>query len=169
MNLRIQLKSSLKGAGKLAVLGVGSELRGDDAAGLLFARCLQESLRSNRRISRKVKVFLGYTAPENLTGEIKRFGPSCLLIVDSADLRKKAGTLALIESCDIRGVSFSTHALPLSIMADYLLKSFSCKVLFLVIQPKALDFGSSISLAVKKNVQKAASAAKNIILKSGKA
>ena len=63
------LKPELKGASKIVVLGVGSELRGDDIAGILAA----ENLKG--KTSDKLQVLIGGTAPENLTGEIKKLKP----------------------------------------------------------------------------------------------
>ena len=81
-NLEKFLKNRLKEASRVAILAIGSEFRGDDAAGLLVAENLKKLLKVS---SRKFKVFIGATAPENLTGDIKRFNPSHILLVDSID------------------------------------------------------------------------------------
>ena len=83
LDLKIALTNSLKGVNKLAILGVGSELRGDDIAGMVAAEIIQKANHKN------ITVFLGATAPENLTGEIKKFNPSHLLIIDAADTSSK--------------------------------------------------------------------------------
>jgi hydrogenase 3 maturation protease len=153
-NLEKSLKSRLKDAERIAVLGVGSELRGDDIAGILVAQGFLKP-------SKKLKAFIGNTAPENFTGEIKRFNPTHLIIVDSADMVKtKAGTIKLIDSKDISNFSFCTHRLPLKIMADYLIKCINCEIIFLGIQPKTLDFGVSCSGDVKKAVKRVSGAIK---------
>ena len=150
-NLKRVLKKRLKCAGKIAVLGVGSELRGDDAAGMLLASRLKKSCRNKNSYKRKFKVFLGATAPENLTGQILRFRPTHLLILDSADVGKKAGTITLIDPEETAGVSFCTHRLPIKIMADYLNKSAGCQTLVIGIQPKQIEFGNTLSLEVTKS------------------
>ena len=140
MDLKKALTSSLKGADKIAVLGVGSELRGDDIAGMVAAEMIQKASH------KKLKVFLGATAPENLTGEIKKYSPSHLLIIDAADTASKPGTISLIDPKIVGGISFSTHMMPLNIMVDYMLKSIRCKAIIIGIQPKVLKFGSEPSV-----------------------
>ncbi|MDD2752350.1 MAG: hydrogenase maturation protease, partial [Candidatus Omnitrophica bacterium] len=104
MNLEKHLKTRLSKAKRIAVLGVGSELKGDDAAGMLVARQIKEN--------KNLKVFLGSTAPENITGEIKKFAPHHLLIIDTAMMQEKSGTIKIFPGKAIGGVSFSTHRLP---------------------------------------------------------
>jgi hydrogenase 3 maturation protease len=147
-SLKTLLKNRLKGARKIVVLGVGSDLRADDVAGLLVAEHLQHSLRGKK--SGRLRVVFGDTAPENMTGPIRRHQPSHVVIVDSAEMEKKAGTITLIDSEKIEGVTFSTHQLPLSIMARYLGQELACEVLVIGIQPNSITFGGSVSSPVKK-------------------
>jgi len=146
-NLKTILKNRLRGLDKIAVLGVGSALRADDIAGILAARELEKSrLKSARQP--KLKVFLGDTAPENLTGEIKKFKPAHLIIIDAADTKKKAGSIVLIDPKRTGGISFCTHQLPMKIITEYLAKSLNCKITLIGIQPKRLDFCASASKEV---------------------
>jgi hydrogenase 3 maturation protease len=138
------LKRKLENAARIAVLGVGSDLRGDDVAGVLAAQMIEKASRGKTR-SPEIKVFIGATAPENLTGEIKRFQPSHLVIIDSADFGGKPGQIAVIEPEAIGGISFCTHTLPIKVMSDYLLQSFSCQVIVVGIQPRSLAVGGSPS------------------------
>jgi hydrogenase 3 maturation protease len=156
-NLEKSLKNRLKKAKRIAVLGVGSELRGDDVAGILVAQEFNKP-------SKRFRSFIGSTAPENFTGEIKKFNPTHLVIVDSADMAKsKAGTIKLIDSKDISNFSFCTHRLPLNIMADYLIKCIDCEIIIVGIQPKTLDFGLPCSREIKKSVKAVSRAIKTAI------
>ena len=74
--LKMQLKQKLENAGKVAVLGVGSELRGDDVAGIMAAEQIERISRP-KTTAPELKVFIGHTAPENLTGEIKTRNNFC--------------------------------------------------------------------------------------------
>lgn len=133
-------------------------MRADDAAGILAATQLKKAL-AGRKAGRAVKIFLGETAPENLTGEIKRYKPSHLVIIDTADLRKRPGTIFVFTPQDVGGgVSFSTHKMPARILVDYLVRSLGCEVAIIGIQPKSVDFGNNISRAVKSSAKKAAAA-----------
>lgn len=139
-----ELKNMLHGAKKIAVLGVGSELRSDDAAGMLVAKNLS---------AKNIDVFLGGTAPENFTGAIKRIKPTHVIIIDCADMKKEPGAVLLIEPAQVSGVSFSTHTLPLNILADYLIKDINCEVIIIGIQPKSIEFKEGVSKEVAKAIK----------------
>ncbi len=160
--LKAALKKWLRDSERIALLGVGSELRGDDAAGTLVAFELSKSCPKNAR-KPIFKVFFGDTAPENLTGEIKKFKPTSLIIIDSADTGKKAGEIVLIKPEETAGISFCTHQLPLKIMADYLVQSIDCRILIIGIQPKGLDFGSLPSKEIRRSVKIISGTIKEII------
>jgi hydrogenase 3 maturation protease len=135
------LEGRLKGASRLAVLGVGSELRSDDIAGLLVARRL-ESAFSGRK---ELLILEGCTAPENFTGEILRFEASHLVIVDCAELGESPGTVKIFPVEEIGGLSSSTHSLPLSIIIAYLDRYHPSETLVIGIQPKSLAFDGTPS------------------------
>jgi len=131
---------------RVVVVGVGSRLRSDDAAGLEIAE------RLGRLSLPNVCVVLGDTAPENVTGEIRRYAPTHVLFVDAADLREEPGSVRLFESSDIGGMTSSTHTLPLHVIADYLTREMGCRVLFLGLQPETLEFGDTISESVSRAI-----------------
>ena len=146
-SLKDELAARLKGARRVAVLGVGSELRGDDIAGILVLESLKKS--KSIRPSVKLKTFEGSTAPENLTGEIRTFKPTHLIIVDTADIGEKPGTVLLLKADEVgRGISFSTHKIPPKILIDYFTHSLKCEIVIIGIQPKRINFGKPASKAV---------------------
>lgn len=144
------LKKRLNNAERIGVLAVGSELRADDAAGLLVAKQIRKSLGKSRRI----KIFLGHTAPENLTGRIKEFKPSHLIIIDALEMSRSAGSIAVIELAKTDGLSVSTHKLPIRLIADYLFAAIACKTIIVGIQPQSLAFGGPVCGPVIKAVKK---------------
>jgi hydrogenase 3 maturation protease len=138
-------------AQRIAVLGAGSELLADDAAGVMITDELI------RRFGEKPGRFLflsGSTAPECFTGEIKKFSPDLLLIIDAADMGLAPGELRSIDPAQVSGVSFSTHMLPLKVMLEYLQKETGCRTAIIGIQPGSLDFGGEMTEEVKKTIQK---------------
>jgi hydrogenase 3 maturation protease len=137
------MKQCLAEASKVVLLAIGSELRGDDAAGILVFDAL-----AKLKIPR-LHALNGATAPENLTGEVKRQNPSHLLIVDAAQLGAPPGTVRLVPVEDIGGYSFSTHALPLKVLVDFLRQDISSQVFVVAIQPKDVAFGAPVSPEVK--------------------
>ena len=155
--LRKFLKTRLEGARSIAVIGIGSDLRGDDVAGILAAKSLETLAKKKKK--RKIKVFFGATAPENITGEIKNFGPSHIIIIDTAEIEEKPGTILVLTLDETGGgISFSTHTMPAKILAEYFLKSFTCDCIIIGIQPKSLKFGSKASKAVASAAKEVAAA-----------
>ncbi|MDD2716729.1 MAG: hydrogenase 3 maturation endopeptidase HyCI [Candidatus Wallbacteria bacterium] len=151
MSTVLSLKKKLENSGKLAILGVGSEHAGDDIAGIL---AIQEIDRVRKSFRIPVKTFKGFTAPENVTGEIRKFKPSHILIIDAADFGKKPGSVEILTLDGIDGVSFSTHRLPIKILADYCIKTMGCEVTVLGIQPKSLTVDTPACPAVVKASKK---------------
>jgi len=127
------------GVGPVVILGVGSELRSDDAVGLRVARSVARKGLPN------VHAILGGPAPENSTGEIRALAPSHLIIVDAADMHADPGTIRILETRDLTGASFATHGLPLSVLSDYLRSEIGCRITFVGIQPSSVAFGETLS------------------------
>ncbi|MEI8218324.1 MAG: hydrogenase maturation protease, partial [Elusimicrobiota bacterium] len=90
----------------------------------------------------------GYTAPENITGEIRKFAPSHLIIIDAADTSDTPGTISFINPDDIAGISFSTHMMPLKILVDYITADTKCLIAIIGIQPQTLTFGQPVTPAI---------------------
>jgi hydrogenase 3 maturation protease len=158
------LRQRLENASRIGILGVGSELRADDAAGILVAQRVQELL-GNQKTDTQMETFIGATAPENLTGEIKRFAPTHLIIVDAADLNAEPGTITLMNPDSIGGTTFCTHSLPIKVMVDYLLDSFECDVIIIGIQPKSLTMGDTVSKEVLDAAESLATTIRDAVLR----
>lgn len=151
-----ELAARLKGARRLAIVGIGSSVRGDDAAGLRVIERLRATLRKTKQ-PLPIKLFSCATTPENHTGEIKKFNPSHIIIVDAADMGKAAGSLRLIEpQVEKANVSFSTHSLSIELLVNYLSHFLDCQILIMGIQPTSVEFGAPLSAAVGKAVTGAA-------------
>jgi hydrogenase 3 maturation protease len=147
-----RLKDKLLQAKRVIIIGVGSDIRQDDSAGVLVAQQLK-GFKGAKGVA--CKVLIGGTAPENYTSEIKRFKPSHVLIVDSAFMGLKAGQARLIDAQDeTQAVSFSTHKLPFKVLADYLTAELGCSVILIAIEPKALGIYKQPSTAVKSACRK---------------
>ena len=136
----------------VAVLGVGSELRGDDAAGMLVSGRLEAHFQGRLNPS-EFRVFAGETAPENCSGELKKFRPSHLVIVDSADFGKDPGETVLASPEEITEISFTTHRLPLFVFTDYLTAEFPCSIRILGIQPGTLELFHPVTARVQEAVE----------------
>ncbi len=137
----------------MVVVGIGHDLRGDDAAGVLAARRLQEyTIKANigaTHTSPLCLVIDAGPAPENVTGAVRRFAPDLVLLVDAADLGEPPGTVRWLDWRETSGLSASTHALPLYVLAGYLVSELGCAVALLGIQPGSTAFDAPPTPAVR--------------------
>jgi hydrogenase 3 maturation protease len=128
---------------RVAVMGIGNELNGDDAAGVLSARALSASLKgsaANTESDPNLLVIEAGAAPENFTGPLRRFQPDLVLLIDAADLDSTPGTIEWIDIQDADGLSASTHTLPPSVFATFLINELNCQVAVMGIQVKQVEF-----------------------------
>lgn len=138
-----QLKNDLP---RVAIVGIGNEFNGDDAAGVLVARRL--STRECSADASHVLVIEAGQAPENITGELRRFQPQVVLLIDAAQMDAVPGDIAWIPWETTSGMSASSHSLPLSMLARYLTLEFDCSVHLLGIQPVQNEVNASVSAPV---------------------
>jgi len=139
-------------AGRVAILGIGSPLNSDDAAGML----LIEDLQTRGLNPEKVLLLAGSSAPENFIGEICGFDPDLLLAVDAAWLGLSPGQVALLEGEELDGADFSTHMLPFSVTLRYLQQWGIKNAQLLGIQPLSTEFGFTLSEPVGQAVRQVA-------------
>lgn len=123
---------------KIALLGVGNSLRGDDGIGVFVAKSFENDL----------KVFLGGDAPENTFNQIRNFAPDILIVIDAISVF--GGSLNEPEFLDLSdeiSYFYSTHNIPANVYIRYL-RDFIPQVLFLGIEIKIeniLDFTQNLS------------------------
>lgn len=129
---------------RVALLGVGNDTHGDDGAGVSVVRALAPRLAS----APSVLLIDAGVAPENFTGPLRRFRPDLIIEVDAADQGAQPGTVAWIDWRDADGVSASTHTLPPSVLASFLVAELGCEIRLIGIQPATLDDGEPLSPAV---------------------
>ncbi len=146
------IKSHIQSGSRIAVLGIGSTLCSDDAAGMYLIELL-----ANRLEKDNVLLIGGSTAPENFTGVIKKFAPDKLFIVDAAYMGLLPGETKVVPAADIGGLSFSTHMLPLPVMLKYLEREAHCDVIFIGIQPRHIEQCLPMSGEVKRGTERLAS------------
>ena len=131
---------------RLAILGIGHELRGDDAAGLIVAQGLRSFAHEGLLV-----IEAGH-APENHTGSVRRFAPTLVLLVDAAQMNEPPGTIRWLAIGDVTGMSASTHTMPPHMLARFLQAELGCEVAFLGIQPAGTTLGTPLSKGVKTAV-----------------
>jgi hydrogenase 3 maturation protease len=123
------LQHRLSGASRIAVVGIGEELSMTDCLGIAAARTVDAQKIMG------VKVFFAGTVPESITAPIRTYSPDHILLLDAADMNAQPGTMAVISPGEISAGLFSTHALPLTVVMDYLREDTGAAVTLLGIQP----------------------------------
>lgn len=131
---------------RVAVLGVGHELRQDDAVGLLVAQALRPF------VSDSFRAVEAGAAPENVVGVLQRFAPHLLIVLDAASLDAEPGIVQVLNWRDATGVSASTHSLPLRMVLQFVWAETQCRVLLLGIQPSHVGFGTAVSTPIQQAV-----------------
>ncbi len=140
MTWQAELQQHLCDARKVVVLGAGSVLCGDDGAGMLVVEHLQKALADRANGEEKLLPLAGSTAPENFSGVIRAYCPDLILLVDAAFMEAGAGEIRFLDPAQIKGINFSTHMLPLSVLVDYLHQETAASVAVIGIQPQATEF-----------------------------
>lgn len=125
----MEIRRRLAGAHRIAIIGIGDELSPVDRLGMLAAREI-EALNLPG-----VKVFLAGTVPESMTGPVKTYRPDRILLLDAAEMGRSPGTVTVLDPGIISAGLFSTHALPLPVVMDYLANETGAPVTLLGIQP----------------------------------
>lgn len=152
-----RLRQLAGGAAVVAVLGIGNELMGDDAAGVLTVRELERTLPAAVRGGR-VRLYECATTPENFTGALERLKPDLVLMIDAADLGAAVGEVRLLDPASMGSMMHSTHTMPLSFLADYIARTSGAQVVALGIQAGQIQLDRPVSPAVCRGVERAARA-----------
>ena len=137
------LKARLKG--KILVVGVGNEQRGDDGYG---PRMIQ-------RLEGKVDVALLDVgeAPENYLGRISNQQAQTILVLDAANFGEEPGTAAILEVEDMDGATVSTHGIPLKVFFSLIRTESKSEIFCLSVQPLQFGQGSFLSASVESSVE----------------
>lgn len=146
------LSAALSRTPRLALLGIGNELNGDDAAGVLAVRVLRDRLASRPQL---LLIEAGL-APEAFTAPLRRFKPDCVILIDAALLDEAPGTIELVDWQQTDGLSATTHTLPPSVLVKFIQHEFNCPVELILIQPEDIEFDHPVTPVVFKAVDSVA-------------
>ena len=138
------LKSLLKG--KVAILGFGNRLWGDDGAGSVLAERLKAA-------NPEAAIFDGGMVPENYLEKVVAAKPDTVLLVDAADFGGEAGEWRVFSGDELAFTGLSTHAGSPRLLAAYLMESTGAKVKLVAIQPGNTSEGIELSPKVAATVE----------------
>lgn len=129
------------------VFTAGSVLRGDDAAGPMLAKLLENDPADGWQV-----IDGGQTPEDDLT-VIRRAAPERILFVDAASMGLAPGEIRRLQASDVaKQFMFTTHSLPITFLLGELDKICS-DVTFLGIQTGTMDFFDPLTPAVMDSVK----------------
>ncbi len=122
---------------RLALIGVGNRLRGDDGAG----PALVDLLRGRHA------AFLidAGDVPEDYYSVVERATPQVVVIADAVDMGARPGDIAMLEIEQLAGAPMTTHNTGIATFAQALKMSLAADVFVLAIQPAGTALGAPIS------------------------
>jgi hydrogenase 3 maturation protease len=123
---------------RVAVIGVGNRMRGDDGVGSVIAERLQELAKGN------LLVIDAETVPENYLGVLLDSKPEVALFIDAVDFGGEVGEWALVPLSVLGDKVPTTHTVSLKLLGQ-ILESNGIECLLLAIQPKQIGFGAPMS------------------------
>ncbi|WP_424244030.1 hydrogenase 3 maturation protease [Elusimicrobium posterum] len=131
-------------------LGMGNEALGDDAAGPYFISLLEENKNKH-----SFKYFDCGTVLESFFSKIKAQQPKLIVFVDAADFGQSAGKVINADINNIENASASTHSLPLSVFAKFLINEMPAapEFMFIAIQSANLEYGAPLNTEIEKNLK----------------
>jgi hydrogenase 3 maturation protease len=126
---------------KVALVGIGHPLRGDDYVGSYVTKEIINATAC--RLSDRVYVFDAEDNVERVITRISRINPKQVIFIDACEMGLKPAEMKLMLVEKTSYPFFTTHGIPLKVLAEQLLKG--CKVWVLAIQPKDTGFGEGLS------------------------
>jgi len=141
----LQQLNKLRGS-KTLIVGIGNTLKGDDGAGPLICKQLQEA-------DVTAELIHAGTVPENYIQPIVNKAPQNLLVIDAVDFGASPGAIRIFKTEQLSSTVFSTHTLSPHLFVDMVTKQIEVDVYFVGIQPAQVVLGQSISPQVSGAIQ----------------
>jgi hydrogenase 3 maturation protease len=149
--------------GRVAIMGVGNPLRGDDGVGSVVARKLRRAFAwvpagepADEGAVATVAVVDAEEIPESFLGVLEAARPAVVVLVDAAELGCEAGSLVLLEGARLQGQATCTHRTPLAPVARYLEQRTGAAVILAGIQPGCQRWGDALSSEVSDTANRLA-------------
>ncbi len=150
---------------RIALMGIGHELCGDDAVGVRVAGLVRE----RRPVDEHLLAIEAGPAPENFTSVLRRFQPDLVLLLDSALMGEQPGSVRWLDAQQAEGFSASTHTLPLNILFAYLASELGCSIGLIGIQPEQTFADAPLTPRVQAAAEELAAALADRLTPAAKA
>lgn len=137
--------SSLRGRikGKVVILGIGNELRGDDGFGPYVADSLKGKINA--------ALFNCGTAVENYYNPIVKERADVIILIDIINFQGPIGEIGVFNKDDILKVGFSTHNISPRVFIEFLENSLKVDIIMIGVKPKSTAFGEGLSREVQES------------------
>jgi hydrogenase 3 maturation protease len=129
---------------KIVLMGVGNELRGDDAFGVMLAEHIEHEIAT--------MVFVTHDLPEDYAVKAADLRPDVVIVLDAIDFRGEAGEVHLVAAKDVPPTPGVTHRPSLEMMARFLELDAGADTWVLGVQPdmECLGIGDEMSEPVEE-------------------
>ena len=131
-------------SGRVAFVGIGNPLFGDDGAGCALGRALA-------RVP-GLAVVQAEDVPESYVTKIADGAPDVVVLIDAVDFGAPAGSVAILEREAMARYQPSTHRVPLGLIAEFVRRTSGADVFVLGIQPGVVRLGVGLGPEVSRTV-----------------
>ncbi|HVO76251.1 MAG TPA: hydrogenase maturation protease [Ignavibacteriaceae bacterium] len=132
---------------RIVFVGLGSETRKDDFAGILFIR----NLNKTKLFSKSVFIEAGRN-PENYLEKIQNADPQSVVFADACDWGGEPGEIKWLNPGEINSISISTHSFSIKMIEQFLSMRNPIEFFYLGIQPVSTAPGKGISNHIKNSL-----------------
>ncbi|NJE48991.1 hydrogenase 3 maturation endopeptidase HyCI [Thermococcus sp. 9N3] len=147
----MNLEELFQNAKRVVVCGIGNDIRGDDAFGVLVAERLKELLDNPN-----VLVLNCGEVPENYTGKIANFKPDLVVLVDAVDFGGDVGEYIIADPEGTLGEAISTHGLPLKFVTQFMKTMVNAEFVLIGCQPGSTGLFQEPSELIKRRAERLA-------------
>ncbi|WP_297514975.1 hydrogenase 3 maturation endopeptidase HyCI [Thermococcus sp.] len=147
----MNLEELFQNAKRVVICGIGNDIRGDDAFGVLVAERLKELLDNPN-----VLVLNCGEVPENYTGKIANFNPDLVVLVDAVDFGGEVGEYIIADPEGTLGEAISTHGLPLKFVTQFMKTMVNAEFVLIGCQPGSTGLFQEPSELIKKRAERLA-------------
>ena len=128
-----EILASASPSARVALVGVGHPMRGDDYVGSFIVKALMEGRRVN-----DVILFDVEDSIEWMIQKIAESNPRHVVLIDACEMNLRAGEISLLPLAETSYPFFTTHGIPLKLLANKFLPN--AETWILAIQPERMEF-----------------------------
>ena len=131
---------------KLGIVGVGHPMRGDDYVGSYAVKAVMEA--TDGMLPQGAYLFDAEDNVEALISGIARLGLKHVIFIDACEMERRPGEAALLPVAETSYPFFTTHGIPLKVLAERLFPE--SEVWILAIQPRQTEFNAALSPEIRE-------------------